>query len=1289
MYLNRIVRIERNGHGTLDILQTGIPFPSKISVYNADTISQGTNDCVMILNGGCPDDKLCVPVPNGISCVNITGDELPTCGGDIVVYDGSSVTLTSPNYPNNYNNEDDCEWIVKAYPGGYIHVRSTHFNTEECCDFLHIGYGDHEAVTQSGFQYQYVEWTSPVSTIWIRWNSDSSVTGDGWALVLTHTYSSPSASPYPCPEGYAPCWNNAECYPSYEQCNDNCYCSDCSDENNCSPSASPYPCPEGYMSCWYTDECYPSYEHCNNNCYCSDCSDENNCYAPTTIPPPMCGYGCLNGGYCSHSYDNYYTCSCPIDYTGMFCETEIKHCEDVDVMCLNGGTCMYDSCYCPAGYTGSLCETELFDCNMFGCFSGNCTTYGYCICWPGYTGHLCETVLPTCDSCSPFAHCDYAPCECICTDYNCTNQYQCMNNQCIPWSEYCDGNNDCLDGSDEWYCYPVSTPSPYCPAFHSPCSNYIECVPNEAMCNGTAECSDKSDEFNCGCGGSNHIPNGKTFVMTSPGYPDNYGNNDLCYWYISADAGATISIHFDYFDTESNFDFISIGYGLDPYDISTRVIYQSGSVAPDDWLSPTSNIWISWDSDGSFYQKGWVLSVTAREACTESINLGINEVVSITSPNYPLPYDDLIDCVWIVQADPTRAIDVHFIAFNTNYDEDYFSGGFGDDPDDLSTQAFIYSGDVSPPDWNSESTLIWLRFTTDGSNTNTGFHIDLKDDFYCENIGIPQCVNHLPYGGSTFYSHLGLSREQAMKQMDNLTDIDGCHAHIELFMCSLLSPECGINGTYRQPCKTFCQDVEYACAEVYVLNGYDWPINCEDMPTKNERYDCVRVTPCMSNPCVHGGTCLPVDEDRSTCACSHGYTGEFCELEIDECSSNPCENGGICIDMLADYTCVCHHGWGGTRCDCRDITVETCRDMPLSMARLSKYTSGSDRSGNIQALVNFLDNMRYNRAGTPCHEHMDLFMCALFAPECSEEGLYRPPCMHFCDQVKTSCETKFNTGGIAWPIDCDLLPHTNDSSVCIGIPTVNDLCGSAPAESNRIVGGSAASLGTHPWQVSIHEHSAHNCGAVLIDSNWIVTAAHCVYSSSVSNLELRMGFTSLSAGSVHEYRTPVSAMYIHPSYSTTFNQYDFAMLYVETPIIFTDYIRPICLPPDGNDAFFADGDVCVITGWGQLSETSYGTPDVLQEAVVPIVNQGTCNDRYGGDISSSMICAAYLDTGGIDTCYGDSGGPLVSQKTDGRWYLAGLTSWGRGGCASSYYPGVYSRVTEGIAWMNEIMASEP
>ena len=53
---------------------------------------------------------------------------------------------------------------------------------------------------------------------------------------------------------------------------------------------------------------------------------------------------------------------------------------------------------------------------------------------------------------------------------------------------------------------------------------------------------------------------------------------------------------------------------------------------------------------------------------------------------------------------------------------------------------------------------------------------------------------------------------------------------------------------------------------------------------------------------------------------------------------------------------------------------------------------------------------------------------------------------------------------------------------------------------------------------------------------------------------------------------------------------------------------------------------------------------------------------------------------------GDSGGPYVCQRCKNcDWYLAGLTSFGRG-CARAGFYGVYTRVTQYESWITGIIS---
>ncbi|XP_039558445.1 neurocan core protein [Passer montanus] len=72
--------------------------------------------------------------------------------------------------------------------------------------------------------------------------------------------------------------------------------------------------------------------------------------------------------------------------------------------------------------------------------------------------------------------------------------------------------------------------------------------------------------------------------------------------------------------------------------------------------------------------------------------------------------------------------------------------------------------------------------------------------------------------------------------------------------------------------------------------------------------------PCQNNPCLHGGTSR-ANGTVCGCSCAPGFTGENCEIDIDDCLSSPCQNGGTCIDEVNSFVCLCLPSYGGSRCE--------------------------------------------------------------------------------------------------------------------------------------------------------------------------------------------------------------------------------------------------------------------------------------------------------------------------------------------------------------------------------------
>lgn len=82
---------------------------------------------------------------------------------------------------------------------------------------------------------------------------------------------------------------------------------------------------------------------------------------------------------------------------------------------------------------------------------------------------------------------------------------------------------------------------------------------------------------------------------------------------------------------------------------------------------------------------------------------------------------------------------------------------------------------------------------------------------------------------------------------------------------------------------------------------------------------------CDAAPCLNDGQCTDVGGGRYQCACSPGYGGPRCEVDIDDCAVDRCQNGGLCVDRVNDYECQCSVGYEGKNCE---LPKDDCVGMP-------------------------------------------------------------------------------------------------------------------------------------------------------------------------------------------------------------------------------------------------------------------------------------------------------------------------------------------------------------------------
>ncbi|CAL8385077.1 unnamed protein product [Arctogadus glacialis] len=489
--------------------------------------------------------------------------------------------------------------------------------------------------------------------------------------------------------------------------------------------------------------------------------------------------------------------------------------------------------------------------------------------------------------------------------------------------------------------------------------------------------------------------------------------------------------------------------------------------------------------------------------------------------------------------------------------------------------------------------------------------------------------------------------------------------------------------------------------------------------------------PCQVNPCQNAGLCsLAPHKDSFECSCPESFSGRLCEQtkcyetghlrfydigeswgrihlrNVEQCScvagetrcervrytgchSNPCENEGTCrqISDTGDQVCQCRPRFSGPLCS---LEAET-----------KCYSSrGRGYRGVVGVALSGARCLPWNSDLL----HNELHLGTVEGARGKGLGAHNY-CRNPDGDRRPWCYVLDAGGAISWepcgvPACSSVAFHrmvlTNHrpgitQTISTRTPRTPS-CGRRHKKRiarGRIIGGSSALPGAHPWMAAIYSGRTDFCGGTLIASCWVLTAAHCFLNNPlISTIRVVLGQQNFNVSGPDSRTFGVDRYVPHEKFSV-FNPTLHDIMLVKLTKVNgvcvkkSQFIRPICLPEP--DMRFQDGFCCSISGWGHMEEarTQYSS---LQEGRVPLVPQDYCTrpEVYGDHVTSNMLCAGNGNC--VDACQGDSGGPLACSQGDVS-FLYGIISWGHG-CRQGK-PGVYTRVANYMEWINRVLKRKP
>ncbi|XP_036110679.1 vitamin K-dependent protein C isoform X1 [Molossus molossus] len=375
------------------------------------------------------------------------------------------------------------------------------------------------------------------------------------------------------------------------------------------------------------------------------------------------------------------------------------------------------------------------------------------------------------------------------------------------------------------------------------------------------------------------------------------------------------------------------------------------------------------------------------------------------------------------------------------------------------------------------------------------------------------------------------------------------------------------------------------------------------------------------------------DVDSTLAFWSKYIDGDQCKVQPQEhpCGSTCCGHG-TCIDGIGGFRCDCDQGWEGRFC----------------RTEMRIFNCSVDNGG----------------CAHHCLEEGGRRHCSC-APgyELAEDHMY--------------CEPE---AGVKFPCGRPWSPVNKKGRSLKCCPDQIDQM------DPRIVNGKSTVQGDSPWQgILLDSKKKLACGAVLIHSSWVLTAAHCM--EDHKKLTVRLGEYDLRRKEKWEVDLDIAEVVMHPNYSRPTSDNDIALLRLAWPVTFSRSVLPVCLPDRGlaERELTKVGQETVVTGWGYRSETKRNRTFVLNFIKIPVVPHSACVPVMHNVVSENMLCAGVLGDP-RDACEGDSGGPMVAAFHD-TWFLVGLVSWGEG-CGRLHNYGVYTKVSRYLDWIHSYIRAE-